>query len=72
MTHTAYQKHFRLVQYATGYHPGPVAPPRTDGASRLELSQLGITLDGQVTFSVLLLRPSWIETKSRPIQLQFL
>ena len=24
---------FWLVQYATGYHPGPVAPPGTDGAS---------------------------------------
>ena len=25
-----------LVQNATGYHLGPVAPPRTDGASFLE------------------------------------
>ena len=27
------KKYFWLVQYAAGYHPGPVAPPRTDGAS---------------------------------------
>ena len=24
---------FWLVQYATGYHPGPVVPPTADGAS---------------------------------------
>ena len=29
------KKYFWLVQYAAGYHPGPVAPPRTDGASLL-------------------------------------
>ena len=34
MTRPTYQKNW-LVQYATGYHPGPVAPPRTDGASFL-------------------------------------
>ena len=33
MSHTAYKKYFWLVQYAAGYHPGQVAPPRTDGAS---------------------------------------
>ena len=27
------KKIFWLVQDAAGYHPGPVAPPRTDGAS---------------------------------------
>ena len=27
------KKHFWLVQYAAGYHRGPVAPPRTDEAS---------------------------------------
>ena len=27
------KKYFCLVQYAAGYHPGPVAPPRTDWAS---------------------------------------
>ena len=26
-------KNFWLAQYAAGYHPGPLAPPRTDGAS---------------------------------------
>ena len=33
MTRISYEKFFLLVQYATGYHPGPVAPPMTDGAS---------------------------------------
>ena len=27
------KKYFWIVQCAAGYHPGPVAPPRTDGAS---------------------------------------
>ena len=27
------KKYCWLVQYAAGYHPGPVAPPKTDGAS---------------------------------------
>ena len=27
------KKYVWLVQYAAGYHPGPVAPPRADGAS---------------------------------------
>ena len=33
MPHTAYKKFFLLVQYEAGYNLGPVAPPRTDGAS---------------------------------------
>ena len=32
MTRTASQNRSLLVQYATGYHLGPVVPPRTDGA----------------------------------------
>ena len=35
-TCTAYKKW--LVQYTTGYHPGPMAPPRTDGATLTLLS----------------------------------
>ena len=38
------KKYFWLVQYAAGYHPGPVAPPRTVGASlKSHLESLYIT-----------------------------
>ena len=33
MACTAYKKYFWLVQYVAAYHPEPVAPPRTNGAS---------------------------------------
>ena len=33
MTHFVHQNNFWLIQYATGYHSGLVAPPGADGAS---------------------------------------
>ena len=33
MTHISHQKIKWFVQYATSYNPGPVVPPRADGAS---------------------------------------
>ena len=35
VSHCISIKYFWLVQYPAGYHPGPVVPPRTDGASLL-------------------------------------
>ena len=34
------------MQYATGYHQGPVAPPRTDGAQLLGVTGKQALLDG--------------------------
>ena len=41
MSHAAYQKKIGLVQYTAGYHPRPVVPPRTDGASLLPILFIG-------------------------------
>ena len=46
ITHTAQWKFGGLVQYATGYHQGPVAPPRTDGAQLLGVTGKQALLDG--------------------------